>query len=364
MKNKTAVFFGKFQPPHLGHIITINRILRNFNKLIVGITSDNKIGQDPNQIKKVFEEAFQDYKKISFEIIKGSIEEGTASIDHLDFDTVVSGNKKIISILNAMGHCTVFQPRSVGIGFNSSEIRSLLNNNLKEHNTERNTQFNLEFEELSKIKPLEKVLPNHLANIESMILKDGLILKPLIIDKKYNIVLDGSHRYAFLLKFGYKKAPVIKVNYDDETIFVGNDLKHRYLIDKNLKGVQWVTMFYPKNPMVEVDIIKNAIKIINKDEKKKMIITDYQFISVFKNQYDYSVTRFWYEFHGYPDKENKYYDYWKNFVLKRIAKNNLKVIYVLNPLHGDERPLENVLESCFQKVELSEKLYKLELKNC
>lgn len=235
MKNKTAVFFGKFQPPHLGHIITINRILRNFNKLIVGITSDNKIGQDPNQIKKVFEEAFQDYKKISFEIIKGSIEEGTASIDHLDFDTVVSGNKKIISILNAMGHCTVFQPRSVGIGFNSSEIRSLLNNNLKEHNTERNTQFNLEFEELSKIKPLEKVLPNHLANIESMILKDGLILKPLIIDKKYNIVLDGSHRYAFLLKFGYKKAPVIKVNYDDETIFVGNDLKHRYLIDKNLK---------------------------------------------------------------------------------------------------------------------------------
>tara|TARA_B100001063_G_C16738458_1_gene543373 strand:- start:736 stop:1758 length:1023 start_codon:yes stop_codon:yes gene_type:complete len=235
MKNKTAVFFGKFQPPHLGHIITINRILRNFNKLIVGITSDNKIGLDPNQIKKVFEEAFLDYKKISFEIIKGSIEEGTASIDHLDFDTVVSGNKKIISILNAMGHCTVFQPRSVGIGFNSSEIRSLLNNNLKEHNTKRNTQFNLEFEELSKIKPLEKVLPNHLANIESMILKDGLILKPLIIDKKYNIVLDGSHRYAFLLKFGYKKAPVIKVNYDDETIFVGNDLKHRYLIDKNLK---------------------------------------------------------------------------------------------------------------------------------
>ena len=187
MKNKTAVFFGKFQPPHLGHIITINRILRNFNKLIVGITSDNKIGQDPNQIKKLFEEAFQDYKKISFEIIKGSIEEGTASIDHLDFDTVVSGNKKIISILNAMGHCTVFQPRSVGIGFNSSEIRSLLNNNLKEHNTERNTQFNLEFEELSKIKPLEKVLPNHLANIESMILKDGLILKPLIIEK--NIIL-------------------------------------------------------------------------------------------------------------------------------------------------------------------------------
>ena len=25
------------------------------------------------------------------------------------------------------------------------------------------------------------------------------------------------------------------MDYDDETIFVGNDLKHRYLIDKDLK---------------------------------------------------------------------------------------------------------------------------------
>ena len=33
-----------------------------------------------------------------------------------------------------------------------------------------------------------------------------------------------------------------------------------------------------------------------------MIITDYQFISVFLNQYDHSVTRFWYDFHGYPTK--------------------------------------------------------------
>lgn len=235
MKNKTAVFFGKFHPPHLGHIITINRILLDFNELIVAITSNNKKGLDPSQIKKILEEAFQDNKRISFEIINGSIEEGTASIKHLNFDTVVSGNNKIISILNKMGYRTVFQPRSTGIGFSSSEIRSLINNNSGEDTDERNTQFNLEIEELSKIKPLEKVLPNHLANIESMILKDGLMFKPLIIDKKYNIVLDGSHRYAFLLKFGYKKAPVIKVDYDDETIFVGNNLKHRYLVDKNLK---------------------------------------------------------------------------------------------------------------------------------
>ena len=235
MKNKTAIFFGKFQPPHLGHIITIKHILRGFNKLIVGITYNDKDGLDPKKIKKIFNTAFKDYKNITFKIISGSIEGGTASIKHLNFDTVVSGNKKIISILNEIGYNTLFQPRSTGPGFSSSEIRSLENFNLNKNNKRRNTKFNLEFEELSKLKPLEKVLPNHLANIENMILKDGLMLKPIIVDNKYNIVLDGSHRYAFLLKYGYKKAPVIKVDYNDETIFVGNSLKHRYLIDKDLE---------------------------------------------------------------------------------------------------------------------------------
>ncbi len=236
MKDKTAAFFGKFQPPHLGHIITIKRILKDFNKIIIVITHDkNKESLDPKQIKKIFEEAFEDNKNISFEVINGSIEEGTASIKDLNFDIAVSGNNKIISILDLMGYETLFQPRSIGPGFSSSEIRSFTNNKLNENSNQRNTQFNLEFIEVSKLKPLEKVLPHHLENIENMILKDGIILKPIIIDNKYNIVLDGSHRYAFLLKFGYKKAPVIKVDYGDETVFVGNNLKHRYLIDKDLE---------------------------------------------------------------------------------------------------------------------------------
>jgi cytidyltransferase-like protein len=235
MKNKTALFVGRFQPPHLGHVITMNRILRNFKRLIVGITHKDEEGLAPKKIKEIFKEAFQDNINISFKFINGSIEEGSASLNSINFDTIISGNKKVINVLNAKGYKVVFQPRSSGLGFSSSEIRSLKNFNLSKNNSKRNTQFNLEFEELSKIKPLERVLPNHLANIERMLLKDGLMLRPIIVDNKYNIVLDGSHRYAFLLKYGYKKAPVIKVDYSDETIFVGNSLKHRFLIDKDLE---------------------------------------------------------------------------------------------------------------------------------
>ena len=68
-----------------------------------------------------------------------------------------------------------------------------------------------------------------------------------------------------------------------------------------------------------------------------MIITDYQFISVFLNEYDYSVTRFWYDFHGYPSKGNEFFDYWKDFVIKKIKENNITKIYVLKPLHGDKK---------------------------
>ena len=74
-----------------------------------------------------------------------------------------------------------------------------------------------------------------------------------------------------------------------------------------------------------------------------MIVTDYQFISVFLKQYDFSPTRFWYDFHGYPS-EKYLFHYWKEFVLKKIKKNNIKSIYVLKPLHGENKPLENILK--------------------
>lgn len=84
---------------------------------------------------------------------------------------------------------------------------------------------------IDKLIPLEKVFPIHLKNLEKMIDKDGFVLKAIIADKKNGIVLDGSHRYVYFLKNGYKTVPVYWVDYDDEDIRVGTRLKHRFLID-------------------------------------------------------------------------------------------------------------------------------------
>ena len=84
------------------------------------------------------------------------------------------------------------------------------------------------------LKPLEKVFLYHLKNLSKMILNDGFVKTPIIADKKYGIVLDGSHRYVFFLMNGYKEVPVKFVNYEDEHIRVGARLIHRHLIDEAL----------------------------------------------------------------------------------------------------------------------------------
>lgn len=84
---------------------------------------------------------------------------------------------------------------------------------------------------ISTLRPLEKVFPSHLRNLESMINTDGYISKAIIADRKTGIVLDGSHRYVFLLKNGYREAPVHFVDYLSEDIRVGTKLEHRFLVD-------------------------------------------------------------------------------------------------------------------------------------
>lgn len=84
---------------------------------------------------------------------------------------------------------------------------------------------------VKKLKPLEKVFPYHLKNLTKMIYDDGVMKHPLIAEKEHGIVLDGSHRYIFLLHESFKLAPVIYVNYNSSHIRVGTHLMHRHVID-------------------------------------------------------------------------------------------------------------------------------------
>ena len=83
---------------------------------------------------------------------------------------------------------------------------------------------------IEKLNPIEFVFPTHLDNLETMINNDGFILKAIIADRKTGAIMDGSHRYVYLLKNGYKNIPVYWADYDDENVRVGSLLEHRFLI--------------------------------------------------------------------------------------------------------------------------------------
>ena len=54
-----------------------------------------------------------------------------------------------------------------------------------------------------------------------------------------------------------------------------------------------LTILYPNDPSKEINQLKEVIEIIKNDKSNKILVTDYQFISVVLETYDYS-----------PNKEN------------------------------------------------------------
>ena len=99
-----------------------------------------------------------------------------------------------------------------------------------------------------------------------------------------------------------------------------NKTMHASKIHSSLKGLKWITINFPMNPDLEISKLNEIIEIIKKDNRKKMIVTDYQFITVILNIQDFAASRFWWGHHGYPDMKNKYFSIWKNFLLSKMNK--------------------------------------------
>jgi len=127
------------------------------------------------------------------------------------------------------------------------------------------------------------------------------------------------------------------INKRDTLILRDTDLSHSInasVLSSKLKNLRWLTHHYPENPKQEIKNLLDSIKVIKSDNRKKMIVTDYQFISVDLSIKDNSAARVWWRHHIYPDVNEKYFIYWKNFLIKKIIKENIEVIYTVHPLEG------------------------------
>lgn len=151
---------------------------------------------------------------------------------------------------------------------------------------------------------------------------------------------------------------------DLEKVNLANSIDGKEVHEK-FSNIKWITYFYPNNPKQEARNLVNAFEIVKRDKRKKMLITDYQYISVFLNIYDSSISRFWYHHHGYPSLQNKYFEMWKEFFIDKLQTNNIEVIYLIKPLYGDQKPFENILnEECLIKSEPSRIIDTYDISKC
>ena len=116
------------------------------------------------------------------------------------------------------------------------------------------------------------------------------------------------------------------------------------LIDKKLSGLKWITPHY-KDPLKEINLIKEALVIIKKDKRSKMVITHYQFFS-FLLEEDLNIPNRWY-FTGnntFPMKGNKYFQAYKDHFNKIIKEKGIEVIYIVITVPPGEISIDPFLD--------------------
>ena len=137
------------------------------------------------------------------------------------------------------------------------------------------------------------------------------------------------------------------------------------ILDERFDKLKWITNVYPENPKQEIKQLNEAMEIIKNDKRNKVLVTDYQFISVLLSIYDNSPVRFWFEYHGYPTKENKYHSVYKKFFIEQLIKNRIQIIYIINPLYGDKNVLKDILDkNCLIKVNHTKILESFTITEC
>ena len=131
-KNKMiAIFSGRFQPPHIGHIITLMKLYPLYDEIIIAITDYTWGGTkmpvlSVKHVKEILEAIFKSIPKYRVIISSEALIERTSFDDLPRFDIIVTGDLKLIKHLEKIGMKYRFIPRTEGVGYSGTELREVL----------------------------------------------------------------------------------------------------------------------------------------------------------------------------------------------------------------------------------------------
>jgi len=135
------------------------------------------------------------------------------------------------------------------------------------------------------------------------------------------------------------------------------------LLDKKFKGLRWITPGTKKRKEVieEIKFLKEILEILKADKQKKMLITNYSFFSVLLGESMNSITR-WFpgDDSAFPLRDSKFYNIYRNFLLKQIKTKEITNIYVISDV-SEKSLLDYLPLECLKKSKIHKHLLKFKI---
>ncbi len=163
---------------------------------------------------------------------------------------------------------------------------------------------------------------------------------------KYHFVYNEKRKFMDLQNFDLKKTVNAKT------------------LNSKLNGLNWLTSRYPDNPEKELQLLKESLKIIKTDNRKKLVMTDYQFLSLLTEQ-NLNIPNRWYthDNNSYPLDNHKYFEFYKKHINKIFKDNNISVVYTVGgPKFSNFKIYFD--EMCFDVKKVNQLMTANEIKNC
>ena len=133
------------------------------------------------------------------------------------------------------------------------------------------------------------------------------------------------------------------------------------VLDESLNNLQWISPKYSKNPKRELDQLSQLKKIILLDGEKKIILSNYQLLPAITGTKTITPNK-WFDDLSVPDKNNKYFNYYKYFFINKLKEQNIKNIYITE---NKINYITNVFgEECLQVKILNELARKVNILSC
>ena len=199
-------------------------------------------------------------------------------------------------------------------------------------------------------------------------------LIPIVLGITHSELLKEKKKYNFFINFLLILSLFVTLKYhlrynvDRKFMELANIDKSRFQrgekLSANLKGLKWITPQFSDNVEEEIELLRSSINYLKNSVQKKIILTEYQFILTEINHKIYSPNR-WYSTDGvsYPLRDNKYFDYYKNFYKAALSRNKIEVIFTIKPLN-----LENIHflfnKNCIKTSKVNKILYEHDIKDC